>query len=395
MTDRPRRVLMVVHGPYPQDVRVAREARTLAAAGWEVDVIATSAAGEQSREEVDGVVVHRLPVEHRRGGGAVAMASEYLRFTALAAWRAARLQRRRRYRVVHIHNPPDFLVLAALVSRLRGARVVLDVHDLAPDMFAMRFEGRRGARLADRVLRVVERFAIAVADLVVTVHEPYRRELVHRGASFEATVVVMNSIDERLLPPPTTAGAGFRAVYHGTVTPHYGVDLLVEAAARLRDSIPGFEAEIFGDGDAVADLRRLVDRLELTDVVLVDGRALPHGEVLRRVAGAAAGVIPNLDTRLNQYALSTKLFEYVALRIPVACAALPTLREHFSDEEVLFFRAGDADDLAAALREIHGAPAAAAQRAERAALRARAYSWQVNAARLVQAFDQLAGRQTA
>ena len=63
---------------------------------------------------------------------------------------------RRRFDVVHLHNPPDFLIVAALVPKLLGARVIFDVHDLSPEMFAMRFGDRAGARLADRVLRRVE-----------------------------------------------------------------------------------------------------------------------------------------------------------------------------------------------------------------------------------------------
>ena len=59
---------------------------------------------------------------------------------------------RRRYAIVQVHNPPDFLLLAALGPRLLGARMILDVHDLAPDMFNMRFGGRRGAATAEWIL---------------------------------------------------------------------------------------------------------------------------------------------------------------------------------------------------------------------------------------------------
>ena len=72
--------------------------------------------------------------------------------------------------------------------------------------------------------------------------------------------------------------------------------------------------------------------------MLLSGRYLPQAEVLAAVQSAHVGVIPNLSSRLNRFALSSKMFEYVALGVPVVSADLPTIREHFSDEEVLFFR---------------------------------------------------------
>jgi hypothetical protein len=159
MTSRPTRVLMLLHGYFPDEPRVASEARAAVAAGFEVDIITLRRAGEAPEEEVNRVRVHRLPVEHRRGGGIPATAAEYLGFTARAAVAAARLARRRRYDVVQVHTPPDFLAAAAMVPRLLGARAVLDVHDLASDMFMMRFERRPGARVADRLLRMLERWA--------------------------------------------------------------------------------------------------------------------------------------------------------------------------------------------------------------------------------------------
>ena len=383
---------MIVHAAYPQDVRVLREARVAVAAGYEVDVVALREEGEPRTEVVDGVHVFRLPISHRRGIGALGVLREYLGFVVLAMPVVAALAAWRRYDVVQVHNPPDFLMLTALVPRLLGARVVFDIHDLSPDMFAMRFEGRPGSGPADSVLRSIERWAATLADVVITVHEPYRRELAARGVPADKVVVVMNSLDEHLLPPTTELAPhhGFRIVYHGTITPSYGVQLVVEAAARLREAIPDLRLELYGEGDSLPGIRSAAEELGITDRLMVSGRYLPQAEVLERVAGASIGVIPNLATRLNQFALSSKLFEYVALGIPVVCADLPTIREHFDDEEVRFFRAGDASSLAEAIAAVAADRPAAQARAEQALARYRRdYRWQANAARYAGVLDSL------
>ena len=324
------------------------------------------------------------------------MAAEYVGFTLFAAVRASLLTARRRYSAVHIHNPPDFLIVAAVVPKLFGARVIFDVHDLSDDMFAMRFGTRRGARLADRILRLVESGATRFADFVITVHEPYRRELAMRGVAPEKTTVVMNTVDERLMPSARRElkNDAFRIVYHGTVTPPYGVSLLVEAVARLAEHVPGVSLHVYGGGDAVPEVKALAERLSIAKRVHLSGQYVSHAEVLERVQDASVGVIPNLPVRFNRLALSTKLFEYVALGIPVVSADLTAIREHFSDSELLFFTAGEIDALSSALFETWRLPEAAAARARMALQRYERYRWPVQARRYADVLARIDNRRS-
>jgi glycosyltransferase involved in cell wall biosynthesis len=390
--ERAPRVLMLLHAHFPDEPRVAAEVGAAVAAGFDVDVVALRRPGEGAEAEVEGARLIRLPVEHRRGVGVASLVKEYLVFTALATVEAARRARRRRYDVVQVHNPPDFLMVAAVVPRLLGARVIFDVHDLSPDMFAMRFDNAPSG-LRHRVLLLVERLAATFANEVLTVHEPYRQELASRGISERKITVVMNSLDERLMPaaPRVEERNGFRVVYHGTVTPHYGVGLVVEAAAEVRRRHPTLTVDVYGEGDAVPTIEARARQLGLDGVVHLHP-ALPQGEVLRAVQSASVGVVPNLPTRLNRFALSTKLLEYVALGIPVVSADLPTIRSHFSDDEVLFFEAGDAESLARALDTVASDPAAAARRAAAARSRYEAYRWEHNATTYVDLLRRCARR---
>lgn len=391
------RILMLLHGYFPDEPRVAAEARAAVDAGFEVDIVTLGRPGEEPEAVVEGVRCLRIPIAHVRGGGLLSTMREYTGFTIRATAKAASLTRRRRYRIVQVHNPPDFLILAAVVPRLRGARIVLDVHDLSSDMFMMRFEGRPGARVVDRVLRLVERVAGMLSAAVLTVHDPYRRELVARGVPEESITVVMNSLDERLLPaaPRESERGSFRVVYHGTITPHYGVGLIVEAAGLLRDRVPGLRVEIYGEGDAVPELERRAHELGVSDVVHISTTYLQQADVLAAVQGASVGVVPNLPTRLNRFALSTKLLEYVALGIPVVSADLPTIREHFSDEEIRFFRAGNAVSLADALAAVAGDSKDAARHAAAARERYERYRWRHSSEAYVRLLRELSAGHTS
>ncbi|HYT65956.1 MAG TPA: glycosyltransferase family 4 protein [Vicinamibacterales bacterium] len=380
---------MIVHARYPiGEPRIQRQAAAALDGGFEVDVICLREPGEAPREIVDGVRVRRLPVRHERSASAAAMAAEYLRFIVLATFALARLDRRRRYDVVHVSNPPDLLVLAGLLPRFRGARLIFDVHDLTPEMFDWRFAGSFGGGLVHRVLVFQERLACRVSDRVMTVHDGCAAVLKGRSVrSGEAVAIVMNTLDERLLPAAThEVREGWhrpvRLVYHGSLTRLYGVHVLIEALAKLELDEP-VELAVIGGGDEQPRLERLVTELSLEDRVRFSKGFRPIDEALEKVAAADVGVVPLVSLPINRFALPSKLLEYVALRIPVVCGRAETIAAHFSEQEIAFFTPGNADELARVLVTVISDPAGSRERAQRAAQRYEAYRWSTNRERFL------------
>lgn len=384
---------MVVHAYYPLDPRVRREAHAATRDGYDVTVICLRDSEQGSREVIDGVTVRRLPLRHVAGASARRILVEYVTFTMLATIVLAADMLRHPYDSVHIHNPPDFLILAGLIPKMFGARLILDVHDLSSHMFRARFRGRWG-RLLSRALQMVERYACRVSDAVLTVHEPYRQELVNNGVSPGKVVVVMNALDRSLLAGVADDAAArpdeFVLAYCGTVNEWYGLDLVLDALAALRTELPSARAMILGSGDALPALRTRAARHGLDDVLEMPGAWIAQDQALARVASASVGIIPNRPTELNRFALSTKLFEYVALGLPVVAARLETLRAHFEPDEITYFEPGDAESLASALSWVAAHPEQARQRTAKAQRRvARQYSWTVSSQRYL---DVLGGR---
>jgi glycosyltransferase involved in cell wall biosynthesis len=387
-------VCMIVHSPDPVgEPRAEREALAAVEAGYAVDVICLRRPLEPAQETVGEVRVVRLPIQHIRGAGAIRSGTEYMGFALRATVAALKIHRRTSIDVVYVHAPPDFLIVTALIPRLLGSGVVLDIHDLSPHMFDARFGNGRVATLAQRALRLVERGACAVADRVVTVHDPYRDELAAHGVPSEKIAVVMNSpvtndVDRaRAAAAQHATSSKFLLAYHGTVTHWYGVDLVVEAIARLEERIPRLRALILGEGDALEAAEKLARDLGVDARIDFSGAYVSHAEALSRVAGASCGVIPNRRSRLNRFALSSKLLDYVELGIPVVVARLETLAAHFSPEEVTFFEPDDPQALAEAIAWVADHPIEAREKAEQARRRAEEYSWSTSRARLLEALS--------
>ena len=392
---RQRTLCLITHARFPiGEPRAERAARAAAEAGYRVDVIALRGRGERACEKVDGITVWRLPLSHRRGARLVVMALEYCSFTLLAALWALVLRVRGEICVVEVHSPPEFLVLAGLAPKLLGAALVLDVRDLSSHLWDARFGASRRSAVVIAVLERLERAACTLADAVVTVHDPYRAQLVARGAEEQSIAVVMNAPQESMIahvhrPGPSEPRAPFTVAYHGTITRWYGVDLLIEAVGLLRASGRRLRAVVLGEGDQLQAVRELAASLGVSDSVSFSNRYLPIEEALSAVAGADCGVIPNRPSEINRFILPNKLFEYVALGIPVVSARLETVSAHFGEDELTFCEPGDPSSLAGAIEWVMDQRALAGQKSVRAQAHARLYSWEANRASYLQLLGDL------
>lgn len=69
----------------------------------------------------------------------------YVEFFVQCFFKTTSLQFGKRYAAVHVNNIPDFIVFSALLPKLMGAKVLLDIHDPMPNTFASKFEsGQNG-----------------------------------------------------------------------------------------------------------------------------------------------------------------------------------------------------------------------------------------------------------
>ena len=367
-------LLIIVHSEYPLgEPRVRRQAMAATEAGWDVEILCLATTGAPDVEVIDGSRIHRTHVMHRRRMTTVGLAREYGRFW-LASLSHCLLSRR--HDVVVVANPPDFLVLATLPQRLLGARVVLDVHDLMTDLFQVRLSLRQEHPVM-QLLSWTERLSMRYADAVVTVHEPYAAEIRRRTQGHVDPTVVMNSADTHWFQRRQYEPQGqYTVMYHGSLIDRYGVLDLLEAFRRMVCVYPDSILWLLGDGDTRKTILARVDSTGFKKRVWVSDGMLPSEQIRDLLPRASLGVIPNQPNRLNAYALSTKLFEYVQTGVPVLCADLPTLRAHFSETELLFFTAGSVDDLAAKLRWARAHPGEMRQRADAAYDRCqKEYAW--------------------
>lgn len=355
----PRRHCMVVHAYYPLgETRVERQAMALLDQGIEVDVICLRRAGASDFEVVDGVEVHRLPVRRHKSSGLVVQLLEYFYFFVLAFIRLTRLHRQRGYGVVQVHNLPDFLVFVALIPKLTGAKIILDLHDLMPEFYAERFQ-RSINSLPVRLIRWQEWISCRFADHIITVTELWRQALIERGQRPGKVTVVMNVADDRIFnrtvgaDVPDDEDRPLQLIYHGTMTQRYGLDLALRAINLVRQTVPDIHMTIHGGGEYRQALENLADELELNGHVQFSTRFVPTHELAKLIRQAHLGVVPYRDGVFTGGILPTKLMEYAALGIPSIAARTPAIAAHFDETMVEFFTPGATEELANCILKLY------------------------------------------
>ncbi len=349
---RPLRVCTVAYTFYESDGRVMRYNEALAARGDHIEVLALRKPGKPRESAVKGVRITAIQKREVNERSQLAYMLRillfFLRATAVLTWR----QLHARYDLVHVHSVPDFLIFTAWLPKLMGARVILDIHDLLPELYASKFGVGEDSPIF-RTMLLLERASTAFANHVITANDIWHAKLLGRSVRPGNATALVNYPDRSIFSRRgrTRSDGRFVMIYPGTLNHHQGLDLAIEAFHRVRDRLPEAEFHIYGAGPALPSLKSQARSLGLEDRVFFKG-TVPLREVPRLMENADLGVVPKRKDSFGNEAFSTKTLEFMALGVPVLVSDTLIDTHYFDGSVVKFFRGGSVDDLAAAMVEL-------------------------------------------
>jgi glycosyltransferase involved in cell wall biosynthesis len=348
-----RRVAMVTFSSYPFDPRPRRSIDALIAEGATVDLICLGGKNEVKGQAPNGVTVLRVPLKHPRRGK-FEYAFRYGIFILISSFTFAVRSLGRRYDLVYVHNMPDILVASALIPKILGSKVVLDLHDPMPELMMTIFRTQEDNRSV-RLMKSLEKWSIARADLAVTVNVACKRIFSSRSCPAEKIAVVMNAPDGQIFPcrepklrsASTQDGDGhFVIMYHGSIVERNGLDIALDALARVRNTIPGAQLRIFGSQTAFLDhVMEKARSMGLQDAVQYRGpRRLE--DLVTEIDNCDLGIIPNHRNAFTDINTPTRVFEYLAMGKPVIAPSTQGILDYFNKDSLVFFEPGNAAELA-------------------------------------------------
>jgi len=390
---------MLVHAHYLMDARVRREAECLAKKGFEVHVVSArgplgpNSSLEPSYEMVNGVHIHRVPLQKKRGGK-LRYSFEYVTLTLLGAWKLLLLSLEKRFDVIHIHNMADFMVIAGLIPKWMGAVVILDIHDPMSEMFQAKYDLPE-SHLLIRLLKLQEWIFYRLADHLLTVSIPMAENVAKkRGCSFEAVKIVHNFPDGSRFPiredrdgwPYNKDEIIF--LYSGTVSEHYRLDIAVRALAIVSKSTPNIAFWILGAGNRLEEVLALARELSIGEKV----KHIPpvdQAEVRSIMGKVDMGITTHEAGGFGDLYFSTKIIEFMTQGLPVISSRTSTIEKYISDDAVFYFKPEEVESLAKEIIFMIKNPSIVQEKIRNSRKILSKFSWQEEQKKFLSFYEQL------
>lgn len=277
-----------------------------------------------SNAVLDGVTLIRMPY----------LTGKHVHMTSVDLLAALHAVLWGKYDLIHLHHIEACFVLPLLKLRFK---VVSTSHGRIT-------EGNKWGRLAAMVMRAMEVPYAVMSDSATSVSEPQARDLARR---FRRVVThVPNGVDPKpridedaartLLRQYEVEPDSYLVFAAGRMIPLKGAHLILEAFLRLKSSC---RLVLIGDGSALPEYSarlRSGGNGRAVFVPFVESQAALLGLIrLSRLF-----VFPSMDE-----AMSMMLLEAASVGAPIVCSDIPPNRDVLSDAAV-YFKSGNAGDLA-------------------------------------------------
>ncbi|MDH3505415.1 MAG: glycosyltransferase, exosortase A system-associated, partial [Nitrospirota bacterium] len=259
--------------------------------------------------------------------------------------------------VLHVHSPALNVLPALLLGRKFRIPVVYEIRAFWEDA-AVDHGTYREFSWKYKLVHALETLACRKVNHLAVLCQGIKQDLQKRGIGENHMTIVPNGIHvEDFQPCP--ADEDFRQSWGlngkivigfvGSFYRYEGLDLLVEAFAKLLKREQKLVLLLVGGGEVEEELKAQVYRLSLTSHVVFTGR-ISHNRIPGVYGLFDFLVYPRKSIRLTELVTPLKPLEAMAMEKPVVASNIGGHRELIRDGETgVLFEAGNVDSLVQAL----------------------------------------------
>lgn len=338
------KIAIIAYTTFSTDTRVQKEAYAAAEAGYELDIYTLEDDLVSNYNTFNFV---RSNIIQYKGQSKFHYIFSYIRFFLYCFFNLSTKFFKEKYKFVHVHNMPNFLVFSSIIPKMFGAKVILDIHDLMPEIFSVKFRLPIDHALI-KLLYFEERISAKFANEIIATNS-YHIERFHKNKIVNKKITeVINVADEKIFYSPNSKDYLQEEViiaYPSTLAKRLGIDTLIEAIEILHKNKLKFKLYIYGDGEYREDIAKIIIKKNLNEVVILSKSFISLEILSMELDKAHIGVIPLPTNVSNDIAMPVKIYEFFAKKVCVVATELPLMKSCFNNS-VMFFQEGSSEDLA-------------------------------------------------
>lgn len=335
---QPLRILHVVTNSLPRvqagsTIRTQRVARAMRDRHWDAHVVTRPGFpvfhGEIAASELE--VIDSVPYHRLLPGVAPSALGMFEVYPRLLRELTLELQPH----ILHAASDHVNARAALEVGRRSGIPVAYEARTLFEETWAAT-HGGDVARATEtyRLMRARHDEVLLAADVVTTLGEGMRDEIIRRGVAPERIFVVPNAVSGDFLDPVQPAGQARKTLgidggelLVGSVTtlyPYEGIGTLIEAVALMRRD--GVDARVLLVGDGPERLA-LLDHAARVNVPIVAPGTVPVLKVRDYFDALDVFALPRIDDPVTRLVTALKPLEAQARAVPVVGSDIPAVVE--------------------------------------------------------------------
>lgn len=304
-------------------------------------------------EEMQGLKVHRSSIYIPNNKSIISRLRNYFSFVYSSA-RVGMKRLDKHYDFLMCESPPLFLGYSAMyLAKRKNAKLIFNVSDLWPES-AEKLGVVTNQRLLKLAYNLEEK--LYKRSVLVTGQTQGICKNINQRFPDVKTYWLPNGVDVSFYNPDEIKKTGWRAknelneedfivLYAGIIGIAQGLEVILKAAALLKDK-PSIKFVLLGSGPEKEKLIALKRELGLLNVIFIDGVSKNDMKFVLKEVNAAVIPLRKLDLFLG--AIPSKIFENLAMKLPVLLGVDGEARELFVNQGqcALFVEPENAKDLA-------------------------------------------------
>ena len=353
-SSNPPKACLVYYAKFKSSALLYREAKALIEKGFDVDVICLrDLEKDKIVDAYNGIKIFSIQARPEREKALPSYFLNIALFCLKTAWLLSWLGFKNKYKLIHVTSPPDILVFSAFIPKMLGAKVILDIHDIGPELYMRKLQVSENSFVV-KCLKYFEKISIWFSDHVITVTDLWKDRLITRSSYAQKCTVLLNVPDEEVFKPLKRSGktnSKMNLYYHGSYEEHFGVDILLKAMPLIKKEIAEANLYLYGAGRLKEEFDSQIKEMNMEEYVFLND-FVPFYDLPNILKDADIGIVPTKGSTFSDEALSMKSLEYISLGIPIVISKTKVHNYYYKDSMVKFFQPGNPEELARAIIEI-------------------------------------------